>query len=173
MTKKCHLGIGFAFILAGNCLLYAAENPAREFKTSGFTPGVRTSVTVSMATCVSFVDKDSTVRWDGTIHYRLRCLSEVCTSEAFVREVGSSWGKHPEFKCGKCDATGKIIIQLLCDQTETCAVDTNAVEDTQGCEAQGIPFLGAWGVIVLLLLLATTAWFVLSRRRVRTTGATA
>jgi hypothetical protein len=35
------------------------------------------------------------------------------------------------------------------------------------------PFLGTWGIIALLLLLAATAWFVLSRRKVRTTGSAA
>jgi len=35
------------------------------------------------------------------------------------------------------------------------------------------PFLGSRGIIVLLLLLAATAWFVLSRRKLRTAGSTA
>src|SRR5574341_945091 len=35
------------------------------------------------------------------------------------------------------------------------------------------PFLDTRGIIVLLLLLAATAWFVLSRRKVRTTGSVA
>ncbi len=37
----------------------------------------------------------------------------------------------------------------------------------------GIPFLGNFGILVLSLFLITTAWFVLSRRRVKTTGAAA
>ncbi len=35
------------------------------------------------------------------------------------------------------------------------------------------PFLGTWGILALLVLLAGTAWFVLSRRKVRTTGSAA
>ena len=42
-----------------------------------------------------------------------------------------------------------------------------------GCATAPTPFLGTWGIVALLILLAATAWFVLSRRKVRTTGAAA
>jgi len=66
-------------------------------------------------------------------------------------------------------------------------VDSNGVEiktqDTlltvlarvtvEEAETTPTPFLGTWGIVALLILLAATAWFVLSRRKVRTTGSAA
>jgi len=45
--------------------------------------------------------------------------------------------------------------------------------DIKTCTVSYTPFLGTWGILALLLLLAATAWFVLSRRKVRTTGSAA
>jgi len=71
---------------------------------------------------------------------------------------------------------GNTVLLNVLVVTDTTGVNDNNSKITVRTTAPGTtptPFLGTRGIVVLLLLLAATAWFVLSRRKVRTTGSAA
>jgi|GEM_PF-6463753 len=72
------------------------------------------------------------------------------------------------------DFIGKTIkLGGLTDQQEANLVIIVTADVRGEQSSSATPFLGTWGILALLLLLAATAWFVLSRRKVRTTGSAA
>ncbi len=117
------------------------------------------------------LDKDTVSLYEGN-YVKFIMSTASCDS---IRITGD--GPIVEFKLRDSDADSTIYFPTAGNYNyrvrNLAANDSLVQRQVQVISKIGTPFLGTWGIVVLLLLLIGTAWFVLSRRRVKTTGAAA
>ncbi|MCK5602277.1 hypothetical protein KAR91_10420 [Candidatus Pacearchaeota archaeon] len=173
---RCILLIVFLLVLAGSAY---ADNPVLTWSTCGFTAEELTSVVSSKPGCISVEAYTSVVSVGGCINYKLKCdESHVPGCQATITISAGGKSKKVLFTCRQCIPTKSlqqegslqqvgIAVTECTDSSAACSMDTIQTYSTEGCEYAIVPTLNSWGYLVLLLLLAGVAVWIIHKRRTR------